>query len=232
MEPRDFGKLIFEWRTGKGTAITTVIVGVLLVAGAIATGEPIAVGAAVLLLIGFVAGAASSLVSVLRCHERGLVKRTLFGEKQFAYSEVDVLVYQATRVVGIYAQTNVRVEVVPAKPHGKISLFGPYREGVEAFRDAVAAAVARKMLDRLASEPEITWTGKVSLSRQGVRFQKAKFVGTETVFIPFSENPEMNFDAGTFHLAGQEMGLNIDVGSPNFFPGYQVMRTLAASPRP
>src|SRR5438034_11203053 len=117
MESQDFGQLIFEWRTGKGTAITTVIVGVLLVAGAIATGEPIAIGAAVLLLIAFVAATASSLVNTLRCYERGLVKKTLFGEKQFAYSDVNVLTYQATRVVGIYAQTNVKVEVMLAKPH-------------------------------------------------------------------------------------------------------------------
>ncbi len=231
MEP-NFGAQIFEWKTGKGTAIAAIIVAILLVVGSIATGEPLAIAGAVLIAIGFVAATASSLVNTLRCYEHGLVKKNLFGVRQFAYSDVDVLTYQATRVVGVYAQTNFRLQVVPVKPHRKISLFGRYREGIEVFRDAVAAAVAKKMLDRLASEPEITWSGKVRLSRQGVHFQKPKFVGSEAVFIPFSENPQVGFDAGTFRLSGRDLVLRMDVGSPNFFPGYLAMQTLAAAPRP
>ena len=200
-----------------------------MVVGAIATGEPIAVGAAVLIAIGLIAATASSLVNTLRCYERGLVKRTLFGrERKFAYSEANVLVYQVTRVVSVYAQTNVRLEVVPAKPHRKIRLFGPYPEGIEAFRDAVAAAIAKKMIDRLASETEIAWSGKVRLSREGVLFPKAKFIGSETVSIPFSDNPKASFERGRFHLAGKESALVLETGAPNFYSGYLAMELLRA----
>jgi hypothetical protein len=69
----------------------------------------------------------------------------------------------------------------------------------------------------------------VHLSRQGVRFEKPKFIGRENVFIPFSEESVVSFQDGVFNLAGQETGMAIGVGAPNFFPGYQAMRALAGS---
>jgi hypothetical protein len=237
MEPMNrFGELIFQQRISKGTTALHIILAGLAVIGALATREPLVVAAAVVIAVGLLVAAIASVIGRLRCYERGLTKRSLFGERQLAYADVDVFTYRATAVhyAGFHTRTTIRLRLVPAKPQRKVAftvvVAGGHEAQIQGLRENVAAIIAEKMLKRLQTETDVVWTDSARLSREGVRFKRRRFVGSEDTFLPFTAHPGATFENGSLLLTApgsDKSVLKLETGGPNFFPGFELFHLLA-----
>jgi hypothetical protein len=241
MDEGGLGSIVYEQRVSKVTTAAVVLVGLGLVAGAVATGEPLAVAGAVLIALGFLALGAANVASGhrgYRCHERGIARWSVFGERTLAYADVEVFQYQATAVLyaGVHTRTNVRLRFVPAGRRRGVEftvVLAPGQEApLERVRDLVAAVVAGRLADRLASEPEVPWTDSIRLSHDGIRYAQKKHFGLSTTeaFVSFSERVNARIESGFCSLvapARKEVLFTIPTSAPNFFPGFALMCRLA-----
>jgi hypothetical protein len=232
------GRVLFE-KSGSGVAAAAVmalglggvVVGVIMIGDSPGTGALVAVlGAA--LFVGALAAARGSL----RCHQKGVVKRTLLGERVLRYADLEKLTYGATRHYhnGIYTGTTISMKLAPgtgAKPIGFSTTTRGSESDLEMLREHVAGVIAQRLYERLAHESEVAWTGSVRLSAKGIRFPRRKLLGKgpET----FAEYADLRYsiDSGTFHLftPGEKSSvLDLSCSAENFYPGFVLLGRLAS----
>jgi len=232
------GRVLFEKSGSRVVALAVMalglgagVVGVITIGDNPGTGALVAILGATLIVGGLAAARGS-----LRCHQKGVVKRSLLGERVLRYADLEKLTYGATRHYhnGIYTGTNISMKLAPApgaKPIGFSTTTRGSESDLEMLREHVAGVIAERLHERLAHEAEVTWTGSVRLSPKGIRFPRRKLLGKgpET----FAEYADLRYsiDSGTFHLftPGEKSSvLDLSCSVENFYPGFALLSRLAS----
>jgi hypothetical protein len=236
----ELGRVLFVRRSRK-SAVYTVLGGLALLALGFFLGSRNVAGNDRLIALGMsVAGIVCLPASVLlwfkacRRHENGLSMTTLFGRREILYTDVERMSYSAVRHYhnGIYTGTQILLAAYPAA--GKPIVFSAHSRGdsedIDNLREDLARRIAGKLYARLAHQQEVPWTPRVRLSREGIRFEKQKFVGRgEAMFVPYAERPQIEIKAGTLHLSAPGRKgtlLRVPCMSQNFYPGFILFQAL------
>jgi len=236
----ELGRVLFVRRSRK-SAVYTVLGGLALLALGFFLGSRNVAGNDRLIALGMTAAGILCLpISVLlwakacRRHENGLSMTGLFGQRQILYTDVERMSYSAVQHYhnGIYTGTQILLAAYPAA--GKPIVFSAHSRGdsedIDNLREDLAQRIACKLYARLAHEPEVPWTPRVRLSRQGIRFERQKFVGRgEEMFVHFTENPQIEIKAGTLHLSAPGRKgtlLRVPCMAQNFYPGFILFQAL------
>jgi len=248
------GRVIFERRATRNVILAWDLVGILalgvtVVLSIIFAEEKKSIGA------GLACGAAGVAVSLLiglvglnfrrgafRCHEWGVFKSGLLGERSLRYADVAAFTYGATRVFvnGAYTGTNfvLKFEPAPASAASPIAYTAslPHADQeLENLRDHIARVIATRMLQRLRAGEPVRWTAQLRfLPDEGIEYQASGLLGRKAlVVIPNNEIATWNIEKGRFFMwaKGQKKPvIKESAASPNFFPGFFLVVTMF--PRP
>jgi hypothetical protein len=239
-ESTGLGRVIFERRPRRGTVVVLVVLGlVFLFVAAIAwLGgglDALHWGIGALVLGGcFLGGALHAARTILRCHQFGVTKRGLFGERSLRYADVAVFSYSAVRHFhnGAYTGTIFRLgfEPVPERARDRIthSVTLPHADQeLEGLRDQVSRMIAARMARQLAAGEPVRWTPHLRFVPDGVEYRPAGFFGRkEPVLVPFREIYSYQIHQGTFFLwaKGQKKAVVREAMTQrNFFPGFYLL---------
>jgi hypothetical protein len=248
-ENAGLGRVIFERRPRRGTVVGLLVLGVvfLFVAAVVAAGggvEALAWAAGALTLAGcFLGGSFYSLRTIFRCHQFGVYKRGLFGERSLRYADVAVFSYSAVRHFhnGAYTGTIFRLgfEPVPERASHRIthSVTLPHADQeLEGLRDQVSRMIAARMSRQLAAQEPVRWTPHLRFVPDGIEYRPAGFFGRrEPVVVPFREIYSYQIHQGTFFLwvRGQKKALVREaMTQPNFFPGFYLLMGMVPLAQP
>jgi hypothetical protein len=185
-------------------------------------------------------GGIALLFSSFRCHERGVVKKNLLGEKTLRYTDVGSFTYGATRHYhnGAYTGTHLNLSFKPAEgvQASAISYFTTVQgqdDDLDELRDFISRAIASRMLERLQNNQPVVWTPNLEIHPSGIRYRPAGFFGKkEPIFLPFTQYGGHNLHEGHFHLFEQgkpKSVFNEPCSAENFFPGYFLLVMLEQS---
>lgn len=241
------GSLVFQKAFPKSPGIILMVIGTLLLAGAIASGKAgaaqdasivstIAVGAFGLLMMspGIYLLAAEPRTYF---HQRGMVSATRWSRRGARYEDVEELAYGMTRVFinGRYQHTQQVMQLNAAKwskplrfTHvftEKADFDASYRayNEVEDVRNTVAAMIAIRMKDKLQAGEAVPWTPQMRLRTTCLEIiEKQGHVRS----VPFSDVAKVDFNDGVFSLwiTGEaQPAVNVKVDEVNFFPGYRIL---------
>lgn len=163
------------------------------------------------------------------CHERGVASASIFGRSALLFSDMDRVRYRAIHeyVNGSFTGTVISMRL--AGPRSSVSYSsntsGAETENLEKLRDKASLVVSGRLYERLMDGGQIEWSPKVTLARDGLRFNTR---GQES-FVPFSPNVLFAFETGTLHLwleRERQSLLKISCDEVNFWPGLALFRRL------
>lgn len=233
------GRLLFKKKSsGKRMIVLAMVVGALICVASVGLIliDPFGLIFPFPLGLLFIGWAVYASKSAFECYEKGLVKKSPFGQTTLLYSAMDRMHYAATRqyVNGGYQGTSIQIRFFPEGGGKSIGLsvnVNGSEEDLEFLRDQVSQIIAGRLYERLSREAEVHWTPSVRLSKDGVHFFRAKLLGQgPPAFADFSQNLSYSFNEGYFHLftPGDEKSvLSIACSEVNFFPGFVLFRWLA-----
>jgi len=236
----ELGRVLFTRRARK-TAVYCLLGGAALTAGGFLLAPNNGSGDDRLTALGMAVGGILLLLAAVffwfkacRRHEHGLSMTTLFGHREILFTDVERMSYSAIRHYhnGIYTGTRYTLVAWPAagKPITFLAHSRADSDDIDNLREDLARRIAGRLYARLAHEREVPWTPRVGLSREGIRFEKEKFVGHgEVMLVRFSEHPQIEIKSGTLHLTvpGRKGSLlRIQCMAQNFYPGFRLLQTL------
>jgi hypothetical protein len=246
-EPEDgrLGRIIFERRQPHSTAVTLMVLAALLGFGGLGLGafgvfKPVLFLVGLGLLAGAVAsglGAAHTYLAFFRCHEWGVRKRGLFGDRQLRYADVASFTYNAIRmfVNGAYSGTTFTLTFEPyrelrrSRIHYSVQLRNVDTE-LDNLRDQIAAIIAARMLRQHQEGREVRWTANLCYLRDGLEYRPAGWIGRkDPEVVPYDQITGYNVEQGTFSLwawGKDKPVVQENIGSPNFFPGFMMLVQL------
>ena len=234
------GRVLFERKMARGWVITLWVLAVLsLMAGAV-----MAIAEWWLLLGGlgfagvFVLCALNGARSVFRCHERGVYKRSLMGERELRYDELASFSYGATRHYhnGVYTGTHLTLKFIPPAESGKKALYynTTTKHGdaeLDNLRDHISGVLAARMAELLSQNQPVQWTKNLRFMPEGIEYRPAGFLGRkDAVLLPFDQIHGFDIQQGFFMIWEKEKKkpvISEAISEDNFFPGYFVLLTLS-----
>ncbi|MCU0242453.1 MAG: hypothetical protein MUF51_08520 [Vicinamibacteria bacterium] len=234
------GRLIFTRGAGRSVKWVVGVPAVFLMIAGLAAFALKAEAVVAFGLFGGGALLALLLFAMLRsrfdCHERGVVQRSLLGQKELAYLAIEKISYSVTRHYhnGVYTGSAVALKLTP-EGNGRAVKLSAYAHGsvpeIDYLREHVAALVADRLYARLASESEVPWTGTTTLSRAGVHYRTRKLVGKgEPALASFKDDLRYSIEDGSVHLfvpGAKKSVLDLSCSAENFFPGLILFGRLA-----
>ena len=236
----ELGRILFARRARK-SAVYCLLGGAALTAGGFLLAPGNGAGDDRLTALGMAVGGILLLLAgvflwtkVCRRHEHGLSMSTVFGHREILYADVASMSYSAVQHYhnGIYTGTRYMLVAKPAagKPITFLAHSRADSDDIDNLREDLARRIAGKLYARLAHEQEVPWTPRVALSREGIRFEKQKFVGRgEVMAVRFAEHPQIEIKGGTLYLSapGHKGNLlRISCMSQNFYPGFILFQAL------
>lgn len=181
--------------------------------------------------IGCLFGAVALRYMNFRCHERGVYKASLFGDKMLPYKDVATFTYSAVRHYhnGAYVGTNLTMRFDPAPGSGSQPIA--YSTTVQAadddldeLRDTISGILAENMIQQLATNQIVPWTSNLTFQREGIQYRPAGWISRgEPQFMKYDDYGGYNIDQGVFYLyfKGQQKPItNEQTSAANFFPGF------------
>lgn len=243
------GRILFERRAKKSTRVILALVALVL--GLISLGllfdkEP---GLKVFggVLLACAAGTLYSSIamkrSVFRCQQRGVMKVSLFGERQLRFADTGSFTYSATRHYhnGAYVGTNIgmKFEALPESNARSISYNTSVHgedTSLEELRDFISRAIAGRMAERLSAGQTVKWTDNLTFVAEGLEYRSGGFLGRKpAVTLPYSEYHGYGLDQGTFSIfrkGAKKAVMTESASAPNFFPGFYLLQLLLHIPDP
>ena len=237
------GRILFEKKPSAAwipvcaiAGVVTIIVGIGLVAGHIIQqpDEPVLLLVGLGLVpvgIGCIVGAVALKYMNFRCHERGVYKASMLGDKMLPYKEVATFTYSAVRHYhnGAYVGTHLTMKFDPVPGSGSPSIS--YNTTVQAtdddldeLRDTISGMLAENMIQQLATNQVVPWTSNLTFHREGIQYRPAGWISRgEPQFMKYDDYGGYNLDQGVFYLyfKGQQKPItNEQTSAPNFFPGF------------
>jgi hypothetical protein len=229
------GRVLFERKGGTRplmlylVAVVVILIGVPVLTASIGGGLAMLGFAALLIAWGWWAGAL-----LLRCHERGVSRRTRLATTTIRYRDVAMYQYQATRhfVNGAYTGTTIAMEFASRPELGKqkiswsVSARGMDEE-LENLRDHISKVMASRWLEELKAGKSVDWTANLRLLPDGVEYRPSGFIGRKDwTKASFAELGDTSMEQGIFYLflkGAEKSCVGENVSAPNFFPGYYVL---------
>lgn len=175
-----------------------------------------------------------------RCHQFGVFRSTLFGQRTLRYAEMENFTYSSVRHYhnGVYTGTRFAMHFEPAWERRKeairykISLRNSDDE-LDRLRDVVARIISGRLRERLAADGEVPWLSSATFTSQGlVTRPPGLFKRKEAILVPYTEVDTYQFDRGTFKLTRKgdtNPVLQCGTGERNFFPGMVLLFDLVGS---
>jgi hypothetical protein len=182
-------------------------------------------------------GALHARRSTFRCHEYGVYKAGLFGERTLRYTDVAAFSYSAVRHFhnGAYTGTIFRLgfEPEPGRAAQRIihSATLPHADqALENLRDHISRVIGGRMARQLAAKEPVRWTPRLRFLPDGIEHQPAGVFGRkEPVVVPFANIYSYQIQQGTFCLwaRGQQKPVVREaMTQPNFFPGFFLLNHI------
>ncbi len=164
-----------------------------------------------------------SLRCMLRCHEHGVFRRTLFSERKIRFDEMTAFTNQVTKsfVNGIYAGTSMHMEFECEPKKIKIGYIGNAQgtdTALDKLSDVASLHVARHLISEIAEGKPVLW-GDAQMGVDGLSFPSKK-KKTEPVMVPY-EKIKFTIQAGDLYLfwkGTEDPDMTIACGSKNFWP--------------
>jgi hypothetical protein len=181
--------------------------------------------------IGCFFGAVALKHTSFRCHERGVYKASLFGDKMLAFKDVASFTYTAVRHYhnGAYVGTNLsmKFDAQPGSGSSSISYSTTVQavdDALDELRDMISGILAENMIQQLATNQIVPWTNNLTFQREGIQYRPAGWISRgEPQFMKYDDYGGYNIDQGVFYLyfKGQQKPItNEQTSATNFFPGF------------
>jgi hypothetical protein len=178
--------------------------------------------------------------SRLRCHERGVWRGTLFGQRSLRYSDVGSFQYSAVRHYhnGAYVGTHVSLKFRPLTPgqgrplHYSTTTKGD-DEGLDNLRDHISRAIAGRMAEQFQSGQPVIWTSNLQIVPEGILYRPAGLFGRkEMQLLPFASYRGHDLKQGVFYLygPGNKQVATEQSSVDNFYPGFFLLLLLMHQP--
>jgi hypothetical protein len=184
--------------------------------------------------VGCFVGAAALKYMSFRCHERGVYKASMFGDKMLPYKDVATFTYSAVRHYhnGAYVGTHLSMKFDPVPGSGSSSIS--YSTTVQAvdddldeLRDTISGILAENMIQQLATNQIVPWTSNLTFHREGLQYRPAGWISRgEPQMLRYEDYLNYSVDQGVFYLfkkGEQKAVTNEQTSAPNFFPGFFVL---------
>lgn len=243
------GRILFERKPGAvGIALCAIFGIVAFVAGFIllAVNWPkvegiLFLGIALVVSVLFALGAVTQRYMVFRCHERGVFKGNLFGEKLLPYASVASFTYSATKHYhnGAYVGTQLAMKFEPIAGSGAPAIsYGATvqvaDDDLEELRDFISRQLADRMAEQLSTGQPVHWTANLVFLREGIQYRPAGMLGLgrkEPHFLPYDAYGGCNLNEGVFYLfvkGNSKAVMTEQCNAANFFPGFYLLLLMTA----
>lgn len=247
------GRVLFERRPGRNMVLVLAIAGVALAAsGAAMTAmylgrqnmdEGLLVGGLVMVATGTALGLLGTWLAFtsFRCHERGVWKATLWGQKTLRYADLGSFQFSAVRHYhhGAYTGTHLTMRFRPVSAdRGPTMRYTTRTQGddddLDGLRDYISRIIAVRMAEQIRGGQPVTWTANLEYTPEGIRFRPSGFLGRkEPQLLPFTSYGGYDLKQGVFHLfaQGQKKSLMTEqAAAENFYPGFALLLMLLHEP--
>ena len=247
------GRVLFERRPQRSTVLVLNIAGVAMVAIGVAmliafraqpnADEGVLVGGIVLLVVGPVLGLLGLWLSFtsFRCHERGVWKRTPFGQQTLRYADVGSFQYSAVRHYhnGAYTGTQLLLRFRPITPdRGPAIKYTTRTRGddddLDGLRDYVSRSIGIRMAEQVRAGQPVHWTSNLQFTPDGIRYRPSSFLGRkEHQLLPYTDYGGYDLKQGVFHLFARGNKKSIvteQAAAENFYPGFFLLVMLLHEP--
>lgn len=241
------GRILFERRAKKFTRVITAIISFVIGLAAIGLlfdKDPGAKIVGVLLLVtaaGLLYASIAMKRSVFRCQQRGVMKVSLFGERQLNFADTGSFTYSATRHYhnGAYVGTHINMKFEPlpesnTRPIAYNTSVQGEDASLEELRDFISRAIAGRMAGRLSAGKTVKWTSNLTFVEGGLEYRPGGFLGRKpAVTLPYSEYHGYGLDQGTFSIfrkGAKKAVMTESASAPNFFPGFYLLQLLLHIP--
>ncbi len=246
--PDDLGRVLFERRTGAAGVLVCAGLGVglgglaaLFVWLGLKTGDGITLGIGLLLATlcctCLLAGARLRK-AVLRCHEKGLERLSMTGQRRLPFDAVEVFSFESRRNYSHGRYTGTTYTLVFAGRSREIgdgifysTTVRNLDEELEELRDRAALHLARRMARTYARHAHVQWTPELWFRGSHLEFQRRRrwFATPRPVVVPLEaittfEVREDWFYAWTNYQ--ERAVISIRTSSPNFFAGIVLFQSL------
>ncbi len=238
------GRILFEKKPSAAwppicaiAGVVAIIVGIVLVAYYFIeqTLEPpmllIGIGLVPVGILCFFGAAVVKFMN-FRCHQRGVYKASLFGDKMLSYKDVATFTYTAVRHYhnGAYVGTHLSMKFDPQPGSGSQSIsynttiHSAVDDDLDELRDTISGILAENMIQQLATNQIVPWTTNLTFQREGIQYRPAGWISRgEPQFMKYDDYGGYNIDEGVFYLyfQGQQKPItNEQTSAANFFPGF------------
>ncbi len=171
----------------------------------------------------------------IQVFEAGVRKRGLIATRELRFSEVVGFTQNGVRHYynGAYTGTShsMSFDPIEGKPIKHSWRTQGSDEEMDRLREHVSRVVATTLEKLLERSEWVAWSGAVQLTREGIRYRKAKLIGQgEQAFIGY-ESVRYAISEGTLHVFGpgsDKAVFTLPCASHNFFPGLALMERLAS----
>ena len=243
------GRILFERRPqAVGVALCGILSAVAAVGGIILLTANrnkmegvIFLGIALGVSLLFVVAAIAQRYMVFRCHERGVFKANLLGEKLLPYASVATFTYSATKHYhnGAYVGTHLSMKFEPQGSTGAppISYGASVQladDDLEELRDFISRQLADRMAQQLSTGQPVQWTPNLVFTREGIQYRPAGMLGIgrkEPHFLPYDAYGGCNLNEGVFFLfvkGNNKAVMSEPCSASNFFPGFYLLLMMTA----
>lgn len=242
----DLGRIIFERKSRKSYRVACAVLGILslilaAVFAAVAIQETAGLwlGVMICLAVALVCGLSWLHLrkSVFRCHELGVFKSGLLGERTLRHTDVEAFTFAATRIYvhGAYSGTTVNMTFEPApEAHAsRISYTASLRhidQELDELRDQVSRMIAARMGQRLAARQPVAWTKHMRFLPDGLEYRSSGFLGRKpAVLLPYTDIYSYQIQKGWFFLwprGHKKPVIKESVSQRNFFPGFALLCSI------
>lgn len=243
------GRILFERRPQMiGVALCALFSAGAAVGGVAALGVNAGKIEGVLLLLAglgvsllFAVAAIAQRFMVFRCHERGVFKASLLGQKLLPYASVATFTYSATKHYhnGAYVGTQLSMKFEPLAGSGapKISYGASVNladDDLEELRDFISRQLADRMAEHLSTGQPVQWTPNLVFTREGIQYRPAGMLGIgrkEPHFLPYDAYGGCNVNQGSFFLfvkGNNSAVMTESCSAANFFPGFYLLLMMTA----
>ncbi len=244
------GRILFERKPqAVGIGLCVMFSIVAFVAGFILLGVNwpqvegiLSLGLAWVVSLLFALGAVTQRYMVFRCHERGVFRGSIFGEKLLPYANVASFTYSATKHYhnGAYVGTQLSMKFEPLAGSGaKAISYGASvqvaDDDLEELRDFISRQLADRMAEQLSTGQPVQWTANLVFQREGIQYRPAGLLGIgrkEPHFLPYDAYGGCNLDQGVFYLfvkGNSKAVMTEQCNAANFFPGYYLLLMMTAT---
>jgi hypothetical protein len=247
------GRVLFERRPHRSTVLAAGIAGVAMAAiGAGMAGtfvvrqngdDGVFVAGLVLLSVGPVLALFSLWLAFasFRCHERGVWKATLLGQKTLRYDDIGSFQFSAVRHYhrGAYTGTQLTMRFRPATPDRGPPIRYTARikgddDDLDGLRDTISRIIAGRMYEELHAGRSVAWTSNLQFTPEGIRYRPSSLLGRKQAqLLPFAEYGGYDLKQGVFHLFARGRTRPIateQAAAENFYPGFFLLLMLLHQP--